>query len=439
MAWAGRTALPTAAPRIIDSPRVQSLLYGRPAFWNARLSWAMLIVTISVLILVGSDHSVISAYRDAAHQWFAGRDIYNNTGHGFLYLPSAAILFAPFAALPNAASEIAWRFLTIGSFAVATWKFAKFAARTVDVDLFPLMTLAALPPALSCARNGQSTLVMTALMMLATVDLAGDEGGAPRRWRATLWLSLSLAFKPLSVAMILIVAALDRRMAWRLLVGVGLVLLFPFLTQAPHYVAAQYSMSLQMFRASSLCGMTDLWAQPFSMLTLVGVNVSESAQTAIRVAAGAVTLVLCWLAQRRHDRARASEFLFSFSVIYILLFNPRSENNTYAMLGPAIGLYVAPWMRSRQHRAAVIFLSLLLLVLAAGDEVVRAVTPPGEHIWLKPSLGILFFLFLVRRLFALQDELRESSADKAPSFRRHSSRPVVAMTATAGRGGSHLP
>ena len=58
-------------------------------------------MTISILILAGSDHSVVSTYRDATIQWFAGRDIYTDTGHGFLYLPVAAILFAPFAWLPS--------------------------------------------------------------------------------------------------------------------------------------------------------------------------------------------------------------------------------------------------------------------------------------------------------------------------------------------------
>ena len=71
------------------------------ALWGAWASWVALILIIDVLILVGSDHTVVPAYRDAALQWLAGKDIYNATGHGFLYLPSAAILFAPCAVLPG--------------------------------------------------------------------------------------------------------------------------------------------------------------------------------------------------------------------------------------------------------------------------------------------------------------------------------------------------
>jgi hypothetical protein len=439
MAWAGQSALATVFRRADVSPRAQVFLRSQAALWSAWISWAVLIVTISLLILAGSDHSVLSAYRDAALQWFAGRDIYNSTGHGFLYLPSAAILFAPVAKLPIAASEIVWRVLTIGSFAVGIRRLSTFAGRARAVDLFPLMTLAALPPALSCARNGQSTLIMMALMMLAVVDLAATESGGPRRWRATLWLSLSLAFKPLSAVMILVVGALDRRMAWRLFVGVALVLLFPFLTQTPHYVAAQYVKSLEMFRASSHCGMIELWAQPFSVLSLMGINVAESVQTLIRALAAFAALFLCWQAQRRHDSAQAVEYLFSFSVLYILLFNPRTENNTYAMLGPAIGIFAVAWIGNSRRRAAVVFLSVLLFALAVGDELVRALTPPGEHIWLKPSLGILFLLFLIRHLYASQDDPREPSSISHPIVAQFSGRLVLAGAGTADHGGPLLP
>ncbi len=368
----------------------------------------MLILTIGLLVVFGADHTVVGAYRDAAHQWFAGRDVYNATGHGFLYLPSAAILFAPFAALPLPASEILWRVLTIGSFAIATRRLATLVGRGAGREFFALLTLAALPPALSCAERPVDA-DHDGDMMLAAVDLAPSPFESPRRWRATLWLSLSLAFKPLCIVMILLVGALDRRMAWRLVVGVALVLLFPFLTQDPHYVARQYVMSLQMIRASSLCGMNELWAQPFSMLTLIGINVPESAQTATRFVAGLATLLLCWQAQRRHSSVRAVEYLLSFATLYILLCNPRTENNTYAMLGPVIGIFAAPLSGNPRHRLAIVFLSLLLLALATGDEVVRAFAPPGEHIWLKPSLAILLLVYLVWHVFAANIGPRDSA------------------------------
>ncbi len=112
-----------------------------------------LFATISILILAGSDHSVVSAYRDATRQWFAGGDIYTDTGHGFLYLPIAAILFAPFAWLPTAASEIGWRFVAIGGFAVGVYRLCGLAEGRRSDMKFALLTLASLPPALACGAT----------------------------------------------------------------------------------------------------------------------------------------------------------------------------------------------------------------------------------------------------------------------------------------------
>jgi hypothetical protein len=84
--------------------------------WNdprlAWFAWAALFAVTAALVLAGSRRTVTGNYREAAFLWFLGKDLYANavrTGHGFLYLPQAAILFAPFAWLPHAAGEIAWR------------------------------------------------------------------------------------------------------------------------------------------------------------------------------------------------------------------------------------------------------------------------------------------------------------------------------------------
>jgi hypothetical protein len=267
--------------------------------------------------------------------------------------------------------------------------------------------LASLPPALACARNGQSTLIMAGLMMSACVDLAEQ-----RRGRAVLWATLAVAFKPLAVVLLLLAPFIDRRLAWRAVLGIAVVLCLPFVTQQPAYVLDQYTKCAQMFRASSHCGMIELWAQPFSVLALLGVNVSESTQTAIRLIAAGVAIGLCVVARVRTGSSRAPEYLLAISVLYILLFNPRTENNTYAMLGPVLGLSLVAVLASKRPRGGeVAFLSSLVVMLAVGDALVRLFAPEGEHIWMTPSVAIVFSAYLVYR-FALR-EVRQPSAPRA--------------------------
>ena len=151
----------------------------------AGFAWAFLFAVTAVLVLAGSRRTVTGNYREAACLWFLGKDLYENTirtGHGILYLPQAAILFAPFTWLPYAVGEIAWRAVSISAFAAGLRRYASLAGRDSGAELFPLMTALSLPLAFSCARNGQSTLLISALMMLAVADLADR-----RWWRAAAW------------------------------------------------------------------------------------------------------------------------------------------------------------------------------------------------------------------------------------------------------------
>lgn len=354
-------------------------------------SWAAVMFVVSLIILAGNKVTVTGIYRAAAHAWCSGQDVYINTGGGFLYLPSSAVLFVPFAVLPLPLGDILWQLASIGTFAFGVRRIATLSGRTTGVEMFPLITLFALPPALSDARCGQATMIMNGMMMLATVDLFDR-----RWWRATLWLSLGFAFKPLALVMILLVAALERPMTWRLAVGITLVLLVPFVTQSPQYVLDQHVKCYEMSRAATHLGLESRWSQPFSALALAGFEVPEATQTMIRVGAAVVALGLCWQARRRNDGPRATVELFAISVIYILLFNPRTENCTYEMLGPVLGISAASAILVEHRRGAGAVLGVMMLAIFCGEEVCRLLWPSVTATWHKSlvCLGYLVFFFL---------------------------------------------
>jgi alpha-1,2-mannosyltransferase len=363
----------------------------------AWLGWAALFLATAAIIAAGSSRTVVPSYRIAALNWFAGHGLYDGTGvGGFVYFPQAAILFSPFAMFSPAIGEVLWRLAIILVFALGIRGFARLAGERSGKELFPLMTLVAIPLAWDCARNGQATLALTGLMLLSIVDIARC-----RWWRATLWLALGVAVKPLAIVLVLLVMAIDRPMTWRVLLGMIGLALSPFLTQHPAYVIQQYTACLNNMTTAAHVGVAASgWSSPFSALRLAGVDVPERIQTALRLVAAIATLAFCVLARRRHDAARSAVFVFSLSVLYLMLFSPRTENNTYAMLGPVIAVFLAQTFLIERRPAEGILLSCIATALLGSRLLERLLTPHAETSWVSPLMAACFAAYLLVRLLS---------------------------------------
>ena len=363
----------------------------------AWLGWAAMFVASAAIIVHDSSRSVVPAYRIAAGWWIKGMRLYELSGiGGFTYLPQAAILFTPLALLPAAAAEVLWRLVSISLFALALRGFSRLLPQAQGSDFFPLVTLVSIPLVWDCARNGQATLIMTAFMLLAVTDIARC-----RRWRATLWLALGVAVKPLAIVLVLLVLVVDRPMTWRVAVGMAALVLSPFLVQHTAYVVEQYRACFENMTISAHVGtVAHGWTTPFTALRVAGADVPETVQNAIRLAAAPATLVLCYVARRRFDPARSAVFVYSLAALYLILFSPRTENNTYAMLAPSLGVFLAAGFLSEKSAAGGWLLAGATLALVASRSIERLVAPRAEQIWLSPLLAACFALYLVVRLFA---------------------------------------
>ena len=361
----------------------------------AWIGWFALFIATAAIIAGGSGRTVVPAYREGALSWIAGEIIYKHIGvGGFTYLPQAAILFIPFALIPKVAGEVLWRLVNIGVFAGGLFQFAGLARERSGNPLFPLMTLVTLPLAWDCARNGQATLALTGLMLLAVVDVAGG-----RWWRATLWLSLGISVKPLMIVLVLLIMAIDRPMTWRVAAGMAVTAAVPFATQHPSYVIEQYAACWRNFTTAASVGAAEGgWTSPFHALRLAGVNIPQTAQTVLRLAAAFGTLVLCRLSRIRHSAASSAVFVFSLSAVYLMLFSPRTENNTYAMLGPAIAFFLARSVLLEQHRASAVLLTGIASALAGSRQIERLLTPSAGTSWVSPLMAVLFCGYVVWRL-----------------------------------------
>lgn len=360
---------------------------------NAWLLWGLLFLIVMVGILTGRTTSVTLHYATASQHWLEGTNLYRSDGRGFLYLPQAAILFIPFTLLPHTLSEIVWRLLTIGVFSIGVFRFCRTAETSSGVRLFPLVTCVAIPLACSAARNGQATLIIAGLMMLAIEELSLQHWG-----RAAVLLCVGLAFKPLILVLILLVAGIYRPMLVRLLLGIGVVAALPYLAGDWKYATAQYFAFSEMLGAAAHEGTHRPWAHAFGLLQSAGVDVAWTVQMMVRVVAAIATLFAAWLAHRRLPAGRSVVYLFAFAACYLMLFNPRTENNTYALLAPAIGLFCAEAFLV--HRKPALGWSLILLAVGTvgSYEIGRRLVPTANPVWLAPLMCAAFAAHVTGRL-----------------------------------------
>ena len=412
--------------------------------------WAVFCLAASAFIVVDTGRSPVNtAYAKGAERWQGGDDLYDGGGTGFIYLPHSAILHVPLIQLPRPLKELAWRIVTIGLFSAGIFRLSRLVVAWSDrsceafgsadsdgapatipegsivdpqsailsdpatqrpshlspgsiVDpgsailsgsFFLLITLLTLPKTWTVAVNGQATPAMAGLMLLAVVDLAGR-----RWWRATACLILALAFKPLAIVLLLLAAALYAPMRWRLAAGIAVFVALPYVGRDPQYVSTQYAAFVGNLHDSARLGLTSEWPQLFSLLHWLGLEISSLLQTTLRVMAALLTLIAGWRVCRRCPPAEAAVLLYSLAGCYLLLFNPRTENNSYTLLMPAVAVYAARAMLIDHDWRRSVFLIALTFLLTTGYGLNRLLTPDAPIVWTCPLACLVFLGFVVRQI-----------------------------------------
>lgn len=356
------------------------------ALRNAWLIWALVFVIIAFIVARPTNkRTVTPVYRSASINWMNGVSLYESGIGGYLYLPQAAVLYIPFAKLPPRIGEVAWRAFCLVLLAVAVWRLARLGGRGGGPELFPLMTLLVLPTALDSARNGQMNIPIAALMTFASIDLVN------RRWSpATLWLVLGLALKPLILVLLAFSGILYRPMRWRLAAGLLIAFALPFLTQAPDFVLKQYELFFTKSQSSGNPGTLAQFSDLFGILSSLGIYAPFAVQTAVRILATVAIFWLCRLGLNRWGHVRGTILLFGITSCHTLLFNPRTENNTYVMAGVPIALF-ASWAILRDNwRLAGGMLILLIVAISGTYEITR-----GNNHWLCPAMTLVFLAYLI--------------------------------------------
>jgi alpha-1,2-mannosyltransferase len=355
-------------------------------------------------------HTTTPTYRRAAVHWWAGTDLYTYDPHaGFFYFPQAAILFTPFTWGPYLLGEILWRALGFGLFAYALLRLARtFLAhgQPVPAKVFLSLSLLAVPSAMASLRNAQFDLPLAALVVLTAAEI-----GMGRWTAATCWLCLAVALKPLAVVPLLLFGALfGRQLIPRLVLGLLVTLLVPFLNLHPSFVAHEY------FR----CGQTLLWAaQPHepkfsdlpALLGRVHVELPDKAWTVLRLLFALAFLGLGARAVRRRALPESAWAIGALGTTYLMLFNPRTETCSYVFLAPFVASLALLYLGQKKRR-------LLGYALGFGALCFACDALPVVHYatdrWLKPLVALLFLPVVLEFI------LRPKNGDEAtlPTSRR---------------------
>jgi hypothetical protein len=353
----------------------------------ARLAWTLWIAfTLGVTALVVLERerrSVTPVYREATEAWLAHRPLYGPGIHGFLYLPSAALLYVPFTWPPGLWGGVVWRGVGLAVLATGVWRLAALGGDGRG-RRFLVLTALTLPILASSARNGQMNVPMAGLMAHAAADLA-----AAAWWRAAAGLALALALKPTVLPFALLAGALYLPVSWRFGALAAVVLAGPFAAAEAGYVEAQYAGFVEKLRVAGTPP-PGRWQDVTGIPRALGYEPPAELMTALRLGAAAATLGLGWLARRRFGPEGGAVFLLALGAGYILLWNPRTEGVTYLILAPALGVLADRALAADRRSAAGWLCVAIAIVLAVS----HLLTPGKYNPWMRPAVTLVFLAYV---------------------------------------------
>jgi hypothetical protein len=322
---------------------------------------------------------VVHIYRHGSEAFLSGQPLYQvDVAMGYLYAPAFAVLYVPLLKLGPYLGNILWHMLGFGVLTFAAMRQVRKLGGEEQTWLLSFGLFLALPVSLAALRNGQATILLTGACWFLTLSTL--EG---RRAETFFWASLAIIAKPTAIIMLLLAGALRPRLIPVLALAVLVVLAIPYGFASTDYITAQYH---DFFRL--LTSMTVDPTGPFvpadftAPFTRLGMPIPESVATIVRVVAGLATLWLVLRYDRRLEPNVSGLAIFLAAAFYMCVFNPRVEQNTYAMVAVPAGLAVALLWREKGGGTMCWFLATLLFVTGLTSVDMRL--HDLFHLWFRP-------------------------------------------------------
>lgn len=372
------------ATRALLTPRAVKL---------AVVFWVLYGLILAIVVAVDPDRRTVTPnYRQAAEKWWHGEeDIYFAKKKGFLYLPQSAILYSPFTIGPKRVGEPLWRIASLGVLGWGLWRATRLVAPAGTTPAFALATAVIIPSSFASAGNGQMNILLSALMLHAAVDW-----GSNHNIRAAAWLVIAFCFKPLAAVFLLLAFALGPGLRIPIVVGMVLAFALPFAHPNPSYVWDQFVLGGKVMLSASQPAHHDFCDLSGMFLTF-GWELPAKFWTGLRLVMAVVTLFFGWCALRRHPAPWGEFFVLALAATYLMLFNPRTEANTYILLSPVAALLMVRALCLRQHLVTALILCVYLLAL--GVDSYGPLHKP-TNLWFKALVTCAFAVYLGRTILS---------------------------------------
>lgn len=358
---------------------------------------ALLLIFIKVALEPAGEHTVVDSYLLGAERWIDRVKLYSGPG-GFIYSPTFALLFTPLTKIPLFWADLIWRlFIMVFYFMACSRLINHFIeyGRKSFLQWLGMFSLIAVPIAFSGFRNGQMNVVIISSMVMISCLLI------EKRWNsASLLLALIMSLKPTFIVFFLLSSSLFRPLWIRVPLMLAGFAALPVLFGGWDYGIAQYYNYVEMMESAAHLGLsTPKWASFFNIfMQVIHVQVPHDAQTIIKVILAALTWVTCFYAIVRHGTKTGLVYLLTLAACYHLLFNPRSVNTDYIILGTMTAFWFTSALYLWQDKQLAWVIGLISAgVLFAFD--ISRLTIPGTSSWFNPLMGFFFLVLVLWQLF----------------------------------------
>jgi Glycosyltransferase family 87 len=292
-------------------------------------------------------------FRASFWNLMAGRDLYSLQpalhADYFKYSPTFALLMAPFAALPELVSAMAWNFCNA---------FALFAAiRLLDLsrEQKAIVLWLGFIELLTSIQNFQSNALVAALIIATFVAF---ERGWPEA--AGLFVALGASIKIFGGAAALLFLFYPRKLRFIFTTGAATLMLIalPLLVTSPAQLLEQYRSWFALLQADYLA------TEKLSVMSWLHAWFGLSWPNSIVQVAGLIVLSLPLFRLAFYtERVFRLEFLASL-LVFLVIFNHKAESPMFILAVSGVAIWYAV---SKRNIAQTILVAFVLLITSLGS------------------------------------------------------------------------